>query len=130
MTDKQLWPVFSQFIRIRDSDQEGYCKCFTCGWVKYWKDGDCGHGIGRQHMATKYDEKNNHFQCKHCNGFEGGKREKYKEQVNKLYGPQTWDLLELKARQPCKWGKFEFGQMKTYYEQQIKELLKTKNFTI
>jgi hypothetical protein len=122
VNDKKLWKVFSEYIRRRDSNGEGYGKCFTCPRVIHWKNGDCGHGIGRQHLGTKYDEKNNHLQCKHCNGFEGGKRDVYKEEMNKRYGPNTWDLMELKSRQVSKMGSFEIEQLTEYYKNKIKEL--------
>lgn len=122
MTDKKLWAVFSEFIRLRDSDENGICKCFTCSHRAYYKKMDAGHGIGRQHKATKFDEKNNHAQCKKCNGFEGGKREKYKEEMNRRYGPQTWGLMEIKARGVFKWSRFEFQALIIHYQQKIKEL--------
>ena len=28
---KKLDAVFSKYIRLRDADQEGYCRCATCG---------------------------------------------------------------------------------------------------
>lgn len=83
---------------------------------------DCGHGIGRQHKATKYNETNNHAQCKKCNGFEGGKREVYKENVDKKYGAGTWDKLEIASRQTCKRTKFEIELMTTYYKQKLKDI--------
>lgn len=126
MTDAKLWKAFSLYIRLRDSDSNGFGKCFTCPRVIHYTKGDCGHGIGRQHKAVKFNEKNNHLQCKPCNGFEGGRREVYKEEVNKKYGVNTWDLLELAARQPFKFGKFEIEQLTKYYQEQIKVLLKRK----
>ena len=91
MKDGKLWVQFSLFIRLRDSDEHGICKCFTCGLVRDYKQMDAGHGISRQHQATKYNEQNNNAQCKKCNGFEGGKREVYKVEMDKKYGHGTWD---------------------------------------
>jgi len=122
MNDKKLWKVFSEYIRRRDSNKEGYGKCFTCPRIIHWKKGDCGHGIGRQHKGTKYNEKNNHLQCKHCNGFEGGKREVYRDEMNKRYGAGTWDLMEASAKRPAKIGQFEIDQLEKYYKQKLKEM--------
>ena len=122
MNDKKLWKVFSEFIRRRDSNKEGFGKCFTCSRVIHWKKGDCGHGLGRQHKGTKYNEKNNHLQCKPCNGFEGGKREVYKEEMNKRYGLGTWELLELASKKPTKMGQFEIDQLEKYYKEKLKTL--------
>lgn len=126
MNDKKLWKAFSEFIRLRDSDERGFCSCFTCGLVRYYTKMDCGHGLGRQHKSTKYSEKNNHAQCKKCNGFEGGMREVYKQKVNKRYGPGTWELLELQSRQPSKWSQFEIDVLEKYYKEQVKILKERK----
>jgi len=124
--DNKLWKVFSEFIRLRDANSEGYVQCFTCPAIKHWKSGDCGHGIGRQHKATKYDERNNQFQCKKCNGFEGGQQAIYKEEVEKRYGKGTWDELVLKSRQVCKRGKVEIEFMTEYYRNEVKKLKQQK----
>jgi hypothetical protein len=125
--DNKLWKVFSEFIRLRDADENGMAYCFTCGLLRHWKKGDCGHGIGRQHKSTKYNEKNNQFQCKKCNGFEGGMRERFKENMDRRYGNGTWDLMELMAKKPVKWGQFEIDAMTAHYKQLVSELKKAKN---
>jgi len=37
--------IFSKYIRLRDSDKNGYCKCVTCPKTGFWtKDGmQAGH---------------------------------------------------------------------------------------
>ena len=126
MNDAKLWKAFSEFIRLRDSDKEGFGKCFTCQRVIHYTRGDCGHGIGRQHKATKFNEQNNHLQCKHCNAFEGGKREVYKEEVDKRYGQGTWDKLEIASRQTVKRGQTEIDIMTVYYKNEILRLKREK----
>lgn len=121
MTDKKLWKVFSEYIRLRDADEQGYCKCFTCGLIRHWKQMDCGHGIGRQHKGVKYNEKNNHAQCKKCNGFEGGMRERYKQEMDKRYGAGTWDLMELASKAPSRWTQFEIDALEKYYKMKLKD---------
>jgi hypothetical protein len=126
MNDAKLWKAFSEYIRLRDVDETGYGMCITCGRIIHYLKGDCGHGIGRQHKATKYNEQNNHLQCKHCNGFEGGKREVYKEEVDKRYGPGTWDKLEIMSRSVCKRGKFEIDVMTKHYRELVEKIKKEK----
>ena len=126
-SDAKLWKVFSEFIRLRDSDSNGIARCITCGRTGIWKSFDCGHGIGRQHKGTKFDERNNSAQCKKCNGFEGGNQAIYKEEVEKRYGKGTWDTLVLKSRQVCKRGKVEIQVMEEYYKKKVKELKAEKH---
>ena len=124
--DKKLWKVFSEFIRLRDADNYGNVRCFTCPAFKSYRLMDCGHGVPRQHKATKFDERNNHAQCKKCNGFEGGNQAIYKEEVEKRYGEGTWDTLVLKSRQVCKRGKVEIEVMTEYYKNEVKKLKQLK----
>ena|SRR5688572_24284643 len=126
MSDDKLWKVFSNYIRLRDSDENGNCSCITCGFIGYYTRMDCGHGIPRQHKATKFNEHNNHAQCKRCNAFQGGKREVYKEEVNKRYGPQTWEKLEVMSRTTCKRGQFEIDVMTAHYKKEVEKLRKLK----
>lgn len=121
-----LWPVFSRYIRLRDSNAEGIGKCFTCNLMRYWRDADCGHGAGRQHKGTKYNEKNNHLQCKKCNGFEGGMREAYKSEMDRRYGVGTWDLMLAASRQTTKLCKVECDILVQFYTDEIEKLLLTK----
>lgn len=124
-----LWPIFSLFIRLRDSNNQGIGNCFTCGKPKHYTKADCGHGAGRQHKATKYNEFNNHLQCKNCNGFEGGRREKYKEEMDKRYGPGTWDKMEIASRGISKLGKTEIDFLVGFYQKRVDELMKEKSLS-
>lgn len=125
--EAKLWKVFSEFIRLRDSDENGYCKCFTCGRVRYFTDMDSGHGIPRQYKATKYNERNNAAQCKHCNGFEGGRRETYKQKMDEKYGKGTWDIMEMCSRKPYKYSRFEILALTEYYKGEVYKLRQKKN---
>lgn len=120
--EDKLWEIFSIYIRLRDSDSQGVGKCFTCDKPIHWTKGDCGHGIPRQHKATKFNERNNHLQCKKCNGFEGGRREVYKERMNRRYGPQTWEKMEIASRQTFKASAFILQNNIEYYTQKVAEL--------
>ena len=121
-----LWPVFSLYIRLRDTDSRGYGKCFTCPRVIHYSKGDCGHGMPRQHKGVKYNEFNNHLQCKHCNGFEGGRREVYRDEMDRRYGRGTWDKMELASRTATKLGRAEVLVMAAHYQKEVGRLLATK----
>lgn len=130
LNENKLWKWFSIFIRLRDSDTNGVLRCFTCGAFRHWRSADCGHGIGRQHRATKYSEVNNHGQCKQCNGFEAGKADVYKERVDERYGPGTWDKLLIQSKQVTRWGQFEIDLMAKDYQQRAQEIALEKGIKI
>ena len=122
MIDKKLWKVFSEFIRRRDADENGICTCITCGLKREWKQMDAGHGIPRQHWGTRYDERNNHAQCKRCNGFEGGSQEAYAKAVDKKYGAGTWDMLLIKKQKGKRLSSFEIEALTKHYKERLKEM--------
>jgi len=124
--DAKLWKVFSLYIRLRDSDEKGYGKCITCGKVIHYASADAGHGVGRQHQATKFDEKNSHLQCRRCNYYGAGEQAAYSQEVEKRYGKGTWDTLVLKSRQVCKRGQVEIDTMTEYYKNEVKKLKQLK----
>jgi hypothetical protein len=123
--ETKLWKVFSEFIRRRDAKKFSggdIGKCITCSHTGHWKTMDCGHGISRKHQATKYDEKNNHLQCKGCNGFKSGKQFEYMLEVDKKYGKGTAELLLIRSKIAVKRGAFEFGILLNEYVNKLKNL--------
>jgi hypothetical protein len=62
---------------------------------------DAGHYMPRQDLATRWDERNVHLQCKKCNGFRGGEPEKMAAYIDAYYGPGESEHLRIAAK-----GKF------------------------
>lgn len=130
VNDDKLWRVFSLYIRLRDAKPfTGIGTCITCRTPVHYTDGDCGHGIGRQHKATKYHEQNNHLQCRSCNRFNEGRKDLYSKAVDRLYGPGTWSKLEVLSRGTCKRSQFEIDIMTVQYRALAEKLRKDKNLT-
>jgi hypothetical protein len=55
---------------------------------------DCGHYIGRKHYVTRFDERNCHAQCKHCNNWGEGEKPIYRRKLVALYGEKEVERLE------------------------------------
>jgi len=96
---KKYWTVFSRFIRLRDADKWGMCKCCTCGSRKVWKQMQAGHFISRVHSAVLFNEKNVHAQCVGCNMFKQGNPQNYWLFMEEKYGRKVIDeLMEMRAK--------------------------------
>jgi hypothetical protein len=121
---------FSIFIRLRDSDENGYVKCVTCKRVNFWKNIDCGHHFKRQYQSLRYNEKNCAGQCKHCNCFEQGRDADFKIAIIEKYGQREYDLLESGKRQLFKRSKLELEFLAKEYQKKAIELAKIKGLTI
>ncbi len=108
---KELWKLFSLFIRNRD----GY-KCVTCGRIGSGGGMHAGHFItGATCSAQLYfDEKNVHAQCYHCNINLSGNWVMYEKFMLQKYGEAV--VNELKLRRTL-----EMGQKvdSVWYEEKI-----------
>ncbi len=89
---------------------------------------DCGHGHGRQHLNSKYDEKNNNAQCGKCQ-MDGGRQDVYKIEMDKKHGSGTWDLMEVKSRGVGKrFSAFENEHLTNHYLSEFEKLKKFKKW--
>ena len=114
---KKLDTVFSKYIRLRDADTEGYCRCSTCGEVHHWTKIQAGHFISRKHYATRWNEDNVHAQCVACNVFRYGEQYKFSLYLgDKL----SKELLE-KSRLIAKFTDIEIKEMIDGYNDRIKQ---------
>ena len=123
---KDLDKVFSLFIRMRASDENGYATCFTCGQVKKWKEGDAGHFISRGAYSTRWNETNVQFQDKKCNIFQSGQQYLFSVALNRLHGEGTADALYVMSRQTRKYGVGEIKAMIEIYKNKVERLKRDK----
>jgi len=131
MTPKQKadkW--FSIFIRLRDADENGLCRCITCPRIAEPKKMDCGHFIKRQYLTTRYNERNCHAQCKHCNAFEQGKNEVYAREISKRYGEQTLNLLYVEKTKMKRMTRWDYEQIAEVYKTLAAQLSKEKKIPL
>ncbi len=112
---------FSQYIRLRDSDKNGYCRCCTCPKIEKWKYMDAGHWITRNVLSTRYEETNVHGTCQGCNRFAKGKPHLHELHIVDMHGENERNrLLDLsKHSKPMK--KVDYEELIEYYKQQVSE---------
>lgn len=119
--DKELWRVFSLWIRQKYADENGVIRCVTCGDYRQWRYCDAGHYISRYHLKTKFLEVNVHPQCKRCNGKGRGEPEKMKVYIDQTYGQGTADLIEQLSRQTANWMRIDYMIKIEEYKQKLIE---------
>ena len=118
--------IFSEYIRLRDADANGYCRCISCGAVHHWKEVDCGHYVNRSHMATRYDERNCNAQCRKCNRFDEGNNIGYTKGLIAKYGDKVIDELYVKKYTISKMSKAEYEILIDHYKTEVKKLKDAK----
>ena len=104
---KDLDAVFSQYVRLSNTDSHGRCVCVTCGATYHWKAIQNGHFMSRKHLATRWDETNTAPQCKICNEVKGGCPDEFREYLDAKNGPGKADSLVQKAHKTYKPMKFD-----------------------
>jgi hypothetical protein len=125
---RELDIIFSQYIRLRDANKDGVCRCCTCSTPYSWYNTsklNCGHFIQRQHMAFRWDERNCHAQCITCNKWGEGKHDQYAAFIERQYGREVLAHFRtaLKTR---KWGRFELATLLKYYQDKFNILCDQK----
>lgn len=105
---------FSKFIRLRDSDANGFCRCVTCPKILPWKEMDAGHFISREKIVTRYDEKNVHAQCPWCNRFKAGNQFEHGQAIDRIHGKGTAERLNTI-------GKIRGGKVDSFYLEKLIE---------
>lgn len=118
----KLDTIFSQYIRLRDSNDEGLGQCITCGiWVPY-KQADAGHFMTRNHLATRFHERNVHLQCKGCNGPRGGMQYEHGKQIDAKYGAGTAEKLAWTSKQNTRIDRGTYMILIDLYTKQVAKL--------
>lgn len=88
---EDLDAVVSKYVRIRDSNANGFVKCCTCKNEFHYTEGDAGHFIPRANMTTRWDENNIYGQCRVCNRSKYGEQEKMAKFIDsKRAGLSDW----------------------------------------
>ena len=117
--------VYHEYIRRRDADDHtGYCECITCKKPIHFSESDGGHFIGRQHLATRYDERNTYAQCRKCNRFEYGRQYEF----SKAIGQDLADELLTKSRTIYKNSDAEWQEIFETYKSKLQELKDNQSF--
>jgi len=124
---EKLDRVFSLYIRLRDSDENGVCKCISCGKPEFYADVDCGHFINRKHMSLRFSEINCNAQCRKCNRFDESNSEGYRRGLIAKHGEKIIDELYAMKHQVNKISNVEYSIAIKHYQNEIKRLKSEKN---
>lgn len=123
---EKLDRVFSVYVRLRDSNDFGWGTCVTCKRHILWKEGDAGHFMTRNHLATRFHPHNVHLQCKGCNGPRGGEQYAHGLAVDERHGEGTAEKLRLLSKKQHRITRHEYEELITHYSEAVAELKRHK----
>jgi hypothetical protein len=102
---------FNTFIRNRDKDQ----LCISCQKPPLKK--NAGHFYNaNNHYNVRFDERNVHLQCEHCNTFLSGSLINYRENLIKKIGIKEFEQLSLIANETRKFTIDEVKEIAEKYK--------------
>lgn len=116
---KDLWEIFSQYIRLRDKG-----RCFTCGKKRDWKQMHAGHYIPRSICGEVlyFDERNVNCQCSGCNTFRHGNLVYYALQLREKYGEGILEDLQRIKKEGKILSSLDFLRMIDEYKIKVEHL--------
>lgn len=118
----KLDKVFSEYIRLRDTNEDGMFTCISCNRILPYEMADCGHYINKKHMSTRFSEKNCNAQCRSCNRYDEGNMQGYRRGLIAKYGDTVVVMLESMKNKMNKISEFEYMKMIDHYQKEVKRL--------
>lgn len=122
---KKLDAVFSQYIRLRAANHQGYVRCFVTGTVHHWKELDAGHFIPRAKIGTRFDERNVHPQSIESNRENSGDHDLYQARLVAEYGDSI--ISELTEDSRTKISTPDLQEMLEKYQDKLLTLKHERN---
>ncbi len=123
---KDVWVVFSKYIRMRDCLRTTGCAswglCITCSRRYHIKLLQAGHFISGRHNANLFSEKGTHAQCYNCNLNLKGSTLEYRRKIIELYGEGADEELEEIDKQIKKFTIPELKELEKDLREKIKLL--------
>lgn len=117
--------LLQRYVRLKASDDNGYCQCVTCGKIDHYKAMQGGHFIPRGRTIFKLLEENIHPQCPHCNCW-GMKQShyvlRYRQWMVDMYGERRIKAMEKLAwRSPKRFDREEVLEFCKDLKKKIKD---------
>lgn len=124
---KRLWETVSLYIRLRDSDDDNFCKCITCPEStekRHYKDSiQAWHYVPSWSSSFhRYNEKNIHSQCYWCNVWKGWNLIEYRPFMIKKYWQDYVDYLFDTRNELIDLWKVELKEIHEEYKIKLAEL--------
>jgi hypothetical protein len=109
--------VFNKYIRLRDVGNV----CISCQ-RKPLKENSGHFYNANNHWSVRFDERNVHLQCEHCNTFLSGNLIYYRENLLKKIGIEEFENLSVEAMKTRKFTIEELKEIIATYKKKCKEI--------
>lgn len=114
---------FSRIVRLKETNELGRCKCYTCEYENNWTKLQCGHFVDRGNMGLRFDFRNGRPQCPKCNCNLDGNLIEYAKRLNEEHNGLPEQLIE-QSREPYHYSISELKQTLISYRAILNNLEK------
>jgi len=122
-----LEAVFSQYIRLRVTDDKGWAKCFTCDSEGLWTEMHNGHFMPRKERGSGFSEVGCQCQCPTCNTVRpNGNRKVFAQRLDGAYGPGTAEQVVLDSKKVMRYGRDWYQERISHYNELVRKMKKEK----
>lgn len=118
----KAWSLFSEYVRRKYADANGYARCYTSGAVMPWKELQCGHAIGGRHGAVLFDEEICRPQSVRDNVFLRGNYPIFTTKLIKENGMAWWESKLEGAKRVVKYTRSDLEDLISEYKQKLESL--------
>jgi hypothetical protein len=119
---KKAWKIFSQWIRLKDTDEGGTAYCYTCGDPKHWKELQAGHAIPGRHNSVLFDEEIVRPQCAPCNIWKRGCYHVFTTKLIKENGLIWWEGKLTGSKRIVKYDRVDLEELIEKYNRKVAEI--------
>jgi hypothetical protein len=119
---QNAWKLFSEYVRRKNADRDGFTHCYTSGVRAHWKELQCGHAIGGRHNAVLFDEEICRPQTLAENVFGRGNYPVFTTKLIKEKGMEWWEKKLEGARAVVKYSRSDIEDLIQTYKQKLEEL--------
>lgn len=122
--------LLQRYVRLKASDDNGYCQCVTCGKVDHYKAMQGGHFYSRRHTVFKLYEENIHPQCPACNVY--GMKTTRTQEAYRIYMEDMYGARRVRAMQKLSWrASPKFNRVEVIeFQRELKEKIKEEEYRI
>lgn len=107
----------SKYIRLKYATENGLVQCVTCGDWHHWKDVDAGHCFSKSMgNAAYFEEANVYPQCRKCNRFHEGHKQRYTLYLMDLHGREWLEDLERRCRAKIMYRLADYEEIEQRYK--------------
>lgn len=119
---KRAWKAFSQYIRQKYADENGFVKCYTCDKVLHYKEMQAGHGIGGRNNAVLFMEEIVRPQERGCNIYGRGKYSIFTEKLMRELGAEEYFEIIKRSNRIVQYKTNDYLEIEKKYKEKLKEL--------